>query len=56
MESTAATAPLVRVDKVSKHFGEGDTRVDALHEVSISVDPGEVVVFPVGRRGSNCFR
>ena len=27
--------PLVRVENVSKHFGEGTARVDALREVSL---------------------
>jgi putative ABC transport system ATP-binding protein len=35
--------PLVETRAVSKHFGEGDARVDALREVSIKVDPGQVV-------------
>ena len=36
-------APLVEVEHISKHFGEGQTRVDALVDVSLSVMPGEVV-------------
>ncbi len=39
---TAISDPLVELRSVSKHFGEGATRVDALVEVSISVLPGEV--------------
>ena len=35
--------PLVSLRDISKHFGEGETRVDALSEVSIDVGPGEVV-------------
>ncbi|MHB2169521.1 ABC transporter ATP-binding protein [Alsobacter sp. R-9] len=35
--------PLIVVDQVSKHFGEGATRVDALREVSLAVEAGEVV-------------
>ena len=35
--------PLVETRGVSKHFGEGDARVDALREVSIKVYPGQVV-------------
>lgn len=35
--------PLVQLDGISKHFGEGEARVDALREVSIAVRPGEVV-------------
>ena len=33
---------LVRVSNVSKHFGEGETRVDALRDVSMEVHAGEV--------------
>ncbi len=35
--------PLVKLKNVSKHFGEGDARVDALREVSIEVYPGQVI-------------
>ena len=35
--------PVVEIRAISKHFGEGPTRVDALREVSLSVDPGTVV-------------
>jgi putative ABC transport system ATP-binding protein len=34
---------LVKLKNVSKHFGEGDARVDALREVSIDVYPGQVI-------------
>jgi putative ABC transport system ATP-binding protein len=43
--------PLVRVDRISKHFGEGETRVDALREVSIDIYPGQVVAL-LGPSGS----
>ena len=43
--------PLVRVDRVSKHFGEGEARVDALREVSIDIYPGQVVAL-LGPSGS----
>ena len=42
---------LVELHGVSKHFGEGDTRVDALVDISMSVAPGEVVGL-VGPSGS----
>ena len=41
--STAASQPLVSVAGISKHFGEGETRVDALRDVALDVYPGEVV-------------
>lgn len=43
--------PLVRLDRISKHFGEGETRVDALREVSLQVFPGQVVAL-LGPSGS----
>jgi putative ABC transport system ATP-binding protein len=42
---------LVELRGVSKHFGEGGTRVDALVDISMSVAPGEVVGL-VGPSGS----
>lgn len=51
MESVSDSGALVELRKISKHFGEGDTRVDALREVSISVFPGEIVGL-VGPSGS----
>ena len=36
-------ASVVEVRGISKHFGEGPTRVDALREVSLDVLPGTVV-------------
>lgn len=42
---------LVRLDRISKHFGEGETRVDALRAVSLEVYPGEVVAL-LGPSGS----
>lgn len=43
--------PLVLLDSISKHFGEGDTRVDALRDVSLDVYPGQVVAL-LGPSGS----
>lgn len=43
MTAPVAQEPLVKLRDVSKHFGEGDTRVDALRDVSLEVRPGEVV-------------
>jgi putative ABC transport system ATP-binding protein len=41
--SAEAAEPLVETRAISKHFGEGETRVDALREVSLSVYPREVI-------------
>jgi len=51
MAETRALEPLVSLRNVSKHFGEGETRVDALREVSIEVFPGQVVAL-LGPSGS----
>ena len=50
MEASGKT-PLVSVRGVSKHFGEGATRVDALKDVSLDVYPREVVAL-LGPSGS----
>src|SRR5512139_4281873 len=47
----ADLAPLVRLDRISKYFGERETRVDALREVSLQVYPGQVVAL-LGPSGS----
>ncbi len=39
----AASAPLIELRGISKHFGSGDTRVDALRDVSIAIEPATVV-------------
>ncbi|HLB80500.1 MAG TPA: ABC transporter ATP-binding protein [Dongiaceae bacterium] len=39
----ARSEPLVELRGISKHFGAGQTRVDALREVSLEVFPGTVV-------------
>lgn len=51
MNLPSARPPLVRVTHVSKHFGEGETRVDALRDVSLEVRAGEVVAL-LGPSGS----
>jgi putative ABC transport system ATP-binding protein len=43
MQDAAATTALVELRDISKHFGGGETRVDALREVTLSVGAGEVV-------------
>jgi putative ABC transport system ATP-binding protein len=35
--------PVVELRSISKHFGEGPTRVDALRDVSLDVYPGTVI-------------
>lgn len=51
MAAATGTSPLVRVDRISKHFGEGETRVDALKEVSLEVCPQQLVAL-LGPSGS----
>lgn len=34
---------VVRVEHLSKHFGEGSSRVDALRDINLDVYPGQVV-------------
>ncbi len=48
---TDARHPLVQVAGVSKHFGEGETRVDALRNIDLTVHRGEVVAL-LGPSGS----
>ncbi|MEN8108605.1 MAG: ABC transporter ATP-binding protein [Pseudomonadota bacterium] len=36
-------APLVKLRGISKHFGEGETRVDALRDITLEVQPGKVI-------------
>ncbi len=43
MATTKTPRPLVEVKGLSKHFGEGDARVDALRDVTMTVKSGEVV-------------
>ena len=35
--------PVVRVEHLSKHFGQGSARVDALIDINLDVFPGQVV-------------
>jgi len=51
MGPAEAAQPLVHVEDVSKHFGEGETRVDALRNVTLNVFPGQVVAL-LGPSGS----
>ncbi len=38
-----SSEPLVILRNISKHFGEGEARVDALRDVSLEVRPGQVI-------------
>lgn len=51
MSAASGSEPLVSISKISKHFGEGETRVDALREVTLDVFPGQVVAL-LGPSGS----
>lgn len=51
MSDTPLSDPLVRVESVSKHFGDGPTRVDALRDVTIDVFPRQIVAL-LGPSGS----
>ena len=41
--NTTAPTPLIELRHISKHYGEGETRVDALRDVSLEVYPGQVI-------------
>ena len=43
MSHALSSEPLVSLRDISKHFGTGAARVDALRDVSMEVRPGEVV-------------
>jgi putative ABC transport system ATP-binding protein len=51
MEGATSDHPLVRLSRIYKHFGEGETRVDALRDVSLEVFPRQVVAL-LGPSGS----
>lgn len=51
MATPSPANPLVRLDAISKHFGEGETRVDALRDVSLKVFPRQVIAL-LGPSGS----
>jgi putative ABC transport system ATP-binding protein len=51
LSDTPLSVPLVRVESVSKHFGDGSTRVDALRDVTIDVCPRQIVAL-LGPSGS----
>ena len=51
MSDELLNKPLVRVEAVSKHFGDGPTRVDALRNVTIDVFPRQIVAL-LGPSGS----
>jgi putative ABC transport system ATP-binding protein len=43
VRTESAPAPLVELRGISKHFGEGETRVDALRDITLEVQPGKVI-------------
>jgi putative ABC transport system ATP-binding protein len=43
VRAESAPAPLVELRGISKHFGEGETRVDALRDITLEVQPGKVI-------------
>ena len=45
------SAPAIRIEGLTKRYGSGDTAVDALRNVDMSIDPGEVVGL-IGPSGS----
>ena len=51
MKVPSTDKPLVRLDSISKYFGEGETRVDALKDVSLNVYPQQIIAL-LGPSGS----
>lgn len=51
MSNPGSEIPLVHVRNISKHFGDGETRVDALRDVNLEVRAGQVVAL-LGPSGS----
>jgi len=43
VHTASPPAPLVELRGISKHFGEGETRVDALRDITLEVQPGKVI-------------
>jgi putative ABC transport system ATP-binding protein len=43
MPERTVSHPLVELKGIAKHFGEGETRVDALRDITLTVASGEVV-------------
>ena len=43
MPSVGPPTPRVELRGISKHFGAGETRVDALVDISLTVHAGEIV-------------
>lgn len=43
MHDGAKSRPLVELKGIAKHFGEGETRVDALRDITLTVASGEVI-------------
>jgi putative ABC transport system ATP-binding protein len=43
--------PVIKTERLTKTYGSGNTRVDALKEVSVSIDKGEYIAI-IGPSGS----
>ena len=39
----ANAVSVVRVERLSKHFGAGEARVDALRDINMELFPGQVI-------------